>query len=153
MKTRISIAIMLFAIPLVLVEELSAKCAAQPYKILGKIIDASSKQGVAEATLLFFFDNYQTTWSGGYDTKYPDFFKSSGNGDFTASAWFDTFKSYSARSGHNCDAKPITLTIIVTAPEYLSKRIELGKKDLLITEGRDESIIHLKKPVELEKSK
>lgn len=151
MKNVRIISLAIFCVVIAPLGDLLAKCAARPYKIAGVVIDESTKKGIAGAKLFFFFDNYYTTWSNGYQTSYPDFFETDDTGEFKASAWFETFKSYNAFTGHNCKGRPDELTIIVTVSGYLTKRVLLGKKELSIKEQTNEGLIHLA-AIELEKS-
>ncbi len=106
-----------------------AKCAFAKYTITGTIRDESTGQAISNATLFFFFDDYKSTLSEGYKTKYPDFFTTDTKGIFVATAFFDTY-SGCGLFGDRCNRKPKLLTVFITAPDYLTKRVIFKKKDL-----------------------
>jgi hypothetical protein len=108
----------------------TAKCAYHEYDFHGLVVDGSTHQPVANATVLIFLDDYDSTVSGGYLTKYPDFFLSDSTGRFTAVSYFDSYRTNSILGGDICDKEPTRIELIIMAPRFLSKRIELRFKSL-----------------------
>ena len=69
----------------------SGKCPYRGYEITGIVQEEKTSQGIANAKLLFFFDEEQSTFANGYETKYPDYFKTDALGAFKATAHFDSY--------------------------------------------------------------
>ncbi len=105
-----------------------AKCPFAKYTITGTIQDNSTGQAIPNATLFFFFDDYTGTTAEFFKAKYPDFFTTNKEGVFIATAFFDTYSCCSPID--ICKKKPKKLTVIITAPDYLAKRVIFKKKDL-----------------------
>ena len=120
----------LFAL-LPLKQQAFAKCAFAKYTITGTVQDESRRQAISNATLFFFFDDYKSTLSEGYKTKYPDFFTTDTKGIFVATAFFDTY-SGGGLFGDRCNSKPKRLTVIITASGYLTRRVIFNTKHLNI---------------------
>jgi len=123
-------------------EQAFAKCAFAKYTITGTVQDESTRQAMSNVTLFFFFDDYKSTLSEGYNTKYPDFFRTDTEGSFVATAFFDTY-SGGGIFGDRCNKRPKKLTVIVTASGYLTKRVILNAKALKIDGGPLDYIIEL----------
>jgi hypothetical protein len=99
-----------------------AKCGLEPYIISGRVIEEKTKNAIPDAKVFLFFDNYDGTWSAGYDTKYSDYFKTTTSGNFEATMFFDRYSGWNIFTGDRCNARPKTVTIVVTAEGYLTKR-------------------------------
>ena len=109
-----------------------AKCGLEPYVINGRVIEEKTKNAIGDAKIFLFFDSYDGTWSAGYDTKYPDYFKTNESGEFEATMFFDRYSGWSIFTGDRCNARPKTVTVVVTAEGYLTKRWEFETKELEI---------------------
>ncbi len=103
------------------VDKAFSKCPYVAYKISGVVQDADTKKMISQASLLFFFDNEESTLAAGHETKYPDYFKSNEQGQFLATAYFDSYSG--SFPTDRCNKKPETLTAIVIADGYLTKRL------------------------------
>jgi hypothetical protein len=122
-------AVLVFFDLLPLKQQAFAKCAFAKYTITGTIQDNSARKAISDATLFFFFDDNESTLSGG--SKYPDFFTTDTNGVYVATAFFDTY-SGGGLFGDRCNSKPKKLTVIITASGYLARRVVFHTKDLSI---------------------
>ena len=122
-------------------QEVFAKCAYAKYTITGTVQDDSTGQVVSNATLFFFFDNNQSTFSGGPKYQYPDFFTTDTNGMFVATAFFNTFSG--GWFFDRCNRKPKNLTVVITASGYLTKRVIFKRKDLTAGGGALDRTIEL----------
>lgn len=129
MHLRLFMAVLVFFVLLPLEQQAFAKCAFAKYTITGTIQDDSTRRAISDATLFFFFDDNESTLSGG--SKYPDFFTTDTNGVYAATAFFDTY-SGGGLFGDRCKSKPKKLTIIITAPGYLARRVVFSTKILKI---------------------
>jgi hypothetical protein len=109
---------------------LEAKCAFRQYKLKGVVVEDVTHRPVAGASVFVFLDNYDSTYSGGYNTTYPDFFVTSGEGEFVAVSYFYSFRKSSFFWGDVCDKKPKRVELVVTAPGFLTKRVLLSFDDL-----------------------
>ena len=127
MNIRLLTAVLVFLALLPLKHQAFAKCAFAKYAMTGTIQDDSTRKAISGATLFFFFDDNESTLSGG--SKYPDFFTTDTNGVYAATAFFDTH-SRGGLFGDRCKSKPKKLTIIITAPSYLARRVVFSTKDL-----------------------
>jgi len=128
MKGKVFSVIFLFLALFPLKHQGFAKCAFAKYTITGTIQDDSTRQTISNAKLFFFFDNNESTISAGYFSTYPDFFTTDSDGIFVATAYFDTYSAWLLFD--RCNKNPKTLTVVITAPGYLTKRIIFKKKDL-----------------------
>ena len=81
MNIRVFTVILLLFALLPIKDQAFAKCAFEKYMITGTVRDESTRQAISNATLFFFFDDYKSTLSEGYKTKYPDFFRTDTEGD------------------------------------------------------------------------
>ncbi len=131
MKIRLLILALILLALLPLRQQAFAKCAFAKYTITGIVRDESTNQAIPNTTLFFFFDDYKSTLSEGYKTKYPDFFTTDREGNFVATAFFDTY-SGGGLFGDRCNRKPKKLTVIITASGYLTKRVIFNTNDLNI---------------------
>lgn len=104
---------------------LDAKCAFHQYVFNGTVVEDSGRIPVAGARVVLFLDDYESTYAGGYLTKYPDFFESSREGAFKAVSHFYSFRKVSLFGGDVCDKEPKRVEVVVTAPGFLSKRVVL----------------------------
>lgn len=129
---RVFTVIFVFFALLPLRQQAFAKCAFAKYTITGALRDESTGQAVSSATLFFFFNDYKSTLSEGYKTKYPDFFITNTNGVFVGAAFFDTYSGFWLFD--RCNRKPKLLTVVITAPGYLTKRVIFKRKDFDIRE-------------------
>ena len=112
-----------------------AKCPYKPYTIIGVVQEEKTDQLIDDATLFFFFDDLESTLAEGFDTKYPDFFKTNNNGAFKATAYFPT---YSGRLISDlCGKKPKKLTVIIVAKGFSTMRIIFNLSELI---GENETI-------------
>jgi len=126
MNIRIFTGILVFFTLFSLEQGASAKCVFTKYTITGTVQDESTRQAISNATLFFFFDDNENTRSDGL--TYPDFFTTGTNGIFVATAFFDTYSGWFIFD--RCNRKPKNLTVVITAPGYLTKRVIFKKKDL-----------------------
>ena len=146
---NIFIRFLLFAfLSAVLVASAESKCALEPYKINGQIFEEQSQKPVEHAKVIVFFDDYESTSSDGYFTKYPDFFETKESGNFNATAWFDTYSGSGLFGGDRCNGQPKSVTIVVIAEGYRTKRKEFELKHVIVKGRTDNHIIELP-PVEM----
>jgi hypothetical protein len=114
-----------------------AKCPFAKYTITGTIQDNSTGQAIPNATLFFFFDDYTGTTAEFFKAKYPDFFTTNKEGVFIATAFFDTYSCCSPLIYVKRNQK---LTVIITAPDYLAKRVILRKRSKAKDEAQEWNI-------------
>ena len=93
MNTRLLIAVLTLFALLPLTEQAFGKCALVKCTITGTLQDELTTQPISNASIFLFFDDYKSTLSEGYATKYPDFFITDTNGTFVATAFFRTDSS------------------------------------------------------------
>lgn len=109
------------------------KCPYREYKITGKVQDKNTNQPIADAKLIFFFDEVQWTGADMYGTKYPDYFITNSQGSFNATAWLNTYSGWFPTD--RCNYKPKNLTVIIVADGYTTERIYYKLKKLLSSDG------------------
>ena len=91
-----------------------AKCRPEPYIISGRVIEEKTKNPIIDAQIFLFFDNYDSTWSSGHDTKYPDYFKTNSSGEFEATMFFAII---------GCQASVIRYRHIICLPNICMEEI------------------------------
>jgi hypothetical protein len=121
----------------------AAKCAIEPYRIDGKLIDEGSKRPISGANVFVFFEEQEGTWSDGYETKYPDYFTTGASGNIVARAYFDRYSGYSSTTGDQCNATPASITLVIVDRAHLTKRVAFKTKQLKISGNEFEKSISL----------
>jgi hypothetical protein len=123
------------------------KCPYKEYEIAGVVQEEKTGQVIAGAKLYFFFDDLQRTLTYGYETRYPDFFKTNDRGAFLATVYFDSYSGFLITD--RCNKKPTALTVIIIAEGYPARRMEYKIKKLLSTDSAIKlPPIALYKPIE-----
>ena len=105
-----------------------AKCRSEEYIISGRVIEEKTKKPISDAQVFLFFDNYDGICSSGY----PDYSKTNVSGGFEATIFFDTYSGWIIPGFDRCNARPKTVTVVVAAEGYLTKRCEFKTKQLMI---------------------
>jgi hypothetical protein len=109
------------------------KCPIAKYEITGVVQEEKTNELIADAKLFFFLDDAQSTFANGYETKYPDYFKTNTQGSFTAAAWMDTYSGWFPQD--RCNRKPKLLSVITVAEGYMTSRINYKLKKLIGPDG------------------
>jgi hypothetical protein len=109
------------------------KCPYRDYEIKGVVQEERTNQFIADAKLLFFFDDEQSTLTNGFETKYPDYFITDAQGAFTATVYFYTYSGWFLND--RCNKKPESLTVIITVEGYPARRMEFKLKKLIDPDG------------------
>jgi hypothetical protein len=124
-------------------ELVAAKCAMEPYRIEGKLVEEDSRTPISGASVFVFFDDQEGTWSQGYETKYPDYFTTDTSGNIAATAYFDRYSGYNSVVGDQCKATPARITLVIVDKAHLTKRLEFKTKQLKISGSDFEKLISL----------
>ena len=95
------------------VELATAKCPSEIYEIKGVVLDTNSNP-VNEASISIFFDDQESGFTGHVVIK----------GSFSVRCLYDTFKK-STIFGDKCKDTPSSLTVIVHARGYFTKKMNV----------------------------
>ncbi len=136
----------LIGIMLIMPANSIAKCAMIRYTVRGCVKVFRSFAPIENAQVLIFFDKAESTFSGGYDTKYPDFFSTSRNGCYENIGFFRPLESGSVLGGEKCqDNNPSVLEIIVLKARYITLRKIFTEREfkLSIISEKGEKVILL----------
>jgi hypothetical protein len=100
-----------------------AKCPMRPYIFAGKIVHFEYHSPIQGAKVFLFLDKQESTYSRGFETKYPDFFLTNVEGNFNASSYFKSYSGYSLFDGDQCNKNPEVIELLIVHEGFLTKRM------------------------------
>jgi hypothetical protein len=136
-----------FMIVIISASELFAKCAMVKYVVKGTVKNKNTPKPLdlmplEGAQVFIYFDEAGSTYSEGYDTKYPDFFYTDKNGNYEASVFFLPRETFSILAGEKClNNDPTLLEVLIFRKGASSYRRIFHEKDFNVSgEDKDKSI-------------
>ena len=127
----------------------TAKCAAARYVISGRVHEAHSRVPVEAAKVTLLVNGRDPDPWLPTDVR-PLSSTTLRDGTYQLEFYFDTFKSYSRTSGHDCSRAPSSITVTVSKPGFTRTSVSVP-----ITSSHDPSLEYeLTAPLcELERSR
>ena len=126
-----------------------AKCGMWKYTVKGTIKiqnspnprDLSPLEG---ARLYIYFDEAESTFPEGFSSKYPDFFYTTNNGEYEATAYFERRDTVTFFGGTTCkDYDPTIVEVIILREGKEANRRIFHQKDFKVSGDKKEKLIQL----------